>query len=48
MWAEQGTVLSNITHFDLLSVTLTFEVQALVLSATLRIIMGNVCAKFLG
>ena len=51
MWVEQGTVQSYqtvlILTFDLSSVNLTFEVQAWVLCATRRLIMVNICAKFL-
>ena len=38
---------SSIKHFDLwpVSVTLTFEVQACVLSATYHLIMVNMCAQ---
>ena len=47
-WGPDKVVLSNSTHFDLLIVTLTFEVQALVLRATCCLIIVNVCAKFHG
>ena len=50
MWPGQGTVLSNSTHLNLLplSVTLIFELTAWFLCATCRLIMENICDKFLG